>query len=256
MSLPIAGTLEDALLNLRKRRTTLVRALTLPAILIAAVGILIWVLIAKAQIEALRLVPILSFLQIPLWCLLAVSCHRVLLDDSDQPTVLDGVWLGRRQLRYLLLALIVAIPFMIYGAALPLLVFPRFDLSSGGIGQGYVKGAVELALLVPFQYISARFSLALPAAALQEPMSLLQAWSKSKGNGLRLTVAFLAAPTLMSLIHPLIGNDTFGSTIVYGVFITGTNILVGVFSIAVLSFSYYWFMNNGLGISPEQTTYS
>ncbi len=252
MSLPVTGTLQKALLNLRERRARLMRALVLPTILIAAVGVLIWFVIAAAQIEMLRLVPLLSFLQVPLWCLLAVSCHRVLLDDPDQPTVVDGVWLGRRQLRYLLLAVIVSIPLMIYGAALPLLIFPRFDLSNPSIGSGYLREAAELALLVPLQYVSSRFSLALPAAALREPMSLAQAWSESSGNGLRLTVILLAAPTVVSLLYPLISIETLGSTMAYGVLITATNIMIGVFSIAALSYSYNWFMNDGLGIDYEQ----
>ncbi len=83
MSLPVAGTLREALLNLQNRRARLFRALALPSILIAAIGVLIWILIIDPRLETIRFVPLLSLLQLPLWGLLAVSCHRVLLDDLE-----------------------------------------------------------------------------------------------------------------------------------------------------------------------------
>lgn len=251
MSLPVAGTLRETIRNLQTRRARLIRALALPSALIAAVSTLIWFLISYPRLEAIRFVPALSFLQIPLWGLLAVSCHRVLLDDPDQPTVADGVWLGVRQLRYILLALIVGIPLMVYGAALPILVFPRFDPSNTDIISSYTEQAYVLGLLIPLQYISSRFSLALPAAALRERMSLVQAWSESKGNGWRLTAIVLAAPVALKLISPLLNRETFGHPMAYAVFTTATQILVGIFSIAGLSYSYRWFMNDGLGTDAE-----
>lgn len=251
MSLPVAGTLREALFNLQMRRARLIRALALPCVLIAAIWVLMWIVIAGARFETLRYLPVLSFLLIPLWCLLAVSCHRVLLDDPDQPTVGDGVWLGLRQLHYLFLALVVGIPLVVYGAALPLLVFPRFDLTNPGIFAGYAREALELCLLIPLQYISSRFSLVLPAAALQEPMSLGQAWSETKGNGWRLTAILLAAPVTLSLLYPLFGRLFSESTVLNSTYNTVTNILAGIFSIAVLSYSYRWFMSHGPGISNE-----
>jgi hypothetical protein len=251
MGLPIADTLRDTTQNLRVRRARLIRALALPSTLIAAVSAVVWFLISYPRLETLRYVPALSVLQIPLWGLLAVSCHRVLLDDPDQPTVGDGVWPGLRQLRYILLAIIVAIPVLVYGAALPLLVFPRFDLTNSDTVSRYIMETYKLGLLIPLQYISSRFSLALPAAALQEPMSLAQAWCKSKGSGWRLTAVLLAAPLAYKLLFPLIDSDVFDHLMVYGIFTTVVQIATGIFSIAALSYSYYWFMNDGLGIDAE-----
>ena len=251
MSLPVAGTLRETIRNLQTRRARLIRALALPSVLVAAVSSVIWFLISFPRIEFIHYVPALSFLQIPLWGLLAVSCHRVLLDDPDQPTAIDGVWLGVRQLRYILLALIVGIPLFVQGAALPILIFPRFDLSDTDIASEYLMQAYIIGLLIPLQYVSSRFALALPAAALREPMSLVQAWSESKGNGWRLTAIVLAAPISLRLLLPLIDGDALGHQMVYGIFMTVTQIVVGIFSIAGLSYSYYWFMNDGLGTERE-----
>jgi hypothetical protein len=251
MGLPIGNTLQVTTLNLRARRTKLIRALALPSFLIAVVSIVVWFLISSREIELMRYVAAVSFLQIPLWGLLAVSCHRVLLDDPDQPTIGDGVWLGVRQLHYLLLALIVGIPLAIHGAALPTLVFSRFDPSNSNIAFEYLKQAYIFGLLVPLQYVSSRFALALPAAALREPMSLLQAWSESRRNGWRLTAVLLAAPFVYRMLLPLIDEEAFSHLTVYGVFITVVQIAMGIFSIAALSYSYQWFMNDGLGIDAN-----
>lgn len=251
MGLPIANTLRVTSTNIRARRARLIRALALPCVLIAVVSSVIWFLIGSREIELMRYVAAVSFLQIPLWGLLAVSCHRVLLDDPDQPTIGDGVWLGVRQLHYLVLACIVAIPLAIHGAALPTLVFPRFYPSNGSIGFEYLKQAFIFGLLVPLQYVSSRFTLALPAAALREPMSLLQAWSESRRNGWRLTAVLLAAPFAYRMLLPLIDKDAFGHLMVYGVFVTAGQLAVGIFSIGALSYSYQWFMNDGLGTDTE-----
>lgn len=247
MGLPVAGTLQETTRNLRSRRARLIRALALPSALIVAVGAVIWFIISFRRNELFTYLSPLSFLQLPLWGLLAVSCHRVMLDDPDQPTIGDGVWLGVRQLRYILLAFIVAIPLMLLGAAMPILIFPRFDPSNSNIASEYLKQAYIIGLLIPLQYVSSRFALALPAAALREPMSLRQAWFESKGNGWRLTAIVLAAPVALKLLSPLIDSEAFGHLMIYGIFSTITQIVVGVFSIAGLSYSYKWFMNEGLG---------
>ena len=251
MGLPIADTLRTTTLNLRVRRDKLLQALALPSGLIAAVSIVNWILISSQEIELMRYVFAVSLLQFPLYACLAVSCHRVMLDDPNQPTVGDGVWPGARQLHYLVLACIVSIPLVIHGAALPFLVFPRFDPSNSSIASEYLKQAYIFGLLVPLQYVTSRFSLALPAAALCERMSLLQAWRESRGNGWRLTAVLLAAPIVYKVLLPLIDKDLFGHLVVYGVFISIVQIAMGIFAIAALSYSYQWFMNDGLGIGAE-----
>ncbi len=116
-----------------------------------------------------------SLLQVLLWTLIAVSCHRVFLDDPDQPSPLSALWLGLRQIRYISRAIVVATPLVVYSFAYTSLALEWLDITGADELPKYGSYAIGWGLLIPMQYVSSRISLVLPAAALQQPMSFAQA---------------------------------------------------------------------------------
>jgi len=243
MGLPIAGTLREVSVNLRQRRASLFRALALPGALTLALQFGFWFTYSGWMFERWGLQVLLALFQGLVWALFAVSCHRVLLDDPDQPTPVEGLWLGSRQIRYVLMAIVVTIPILVYWVSIPWFIFFWFDLNDIVDVPRYVFRAFSWGLLLPLQYLSSRIALTLPAAALRQPMSFARAWSVSRGNGWRLTAILLAAPAAISLLSPFIERPFSTLPVVYAAFGAITSLIVGVVVVAGLSYSYKWFLN-------------
>ena len=238
--LPILDTLRVLFASLRSRRSELARALLLPVLCITSLHVYRevyrWTFAGDKEQYALVLT-IMAIVQALLWALLAVSCHRVLLEDSDEPRMVDGVWLGWRQIKYCLLAIVIAIPLVVYYFSFAATRFAWFDRFGEDIPM-YADLAVNWAILIPMQYLVSRVALRLPAAALQHQFSIAQAWALSKGNGWRITVILLVGPAISELVHQV----SFPLWEIAGPVASGlrfvTSLAVGVISIGALSFAY------------------
>lgn len=182
---------------------------------------------------------VLSIVSAIVWVLLAVSCHRVLLEDPDEPGLFDGIWFGWRQLNYLLIAILVGVPILAYAISTSAVRTALYEEFGASVPQ-LARVTADWAILLPAQYLSSRIALALPAAALKRPLSIAQAWVLSKGNGWRITAALLAAPAASELFYlasaPLWEIAPAAAPAVR----TLTILAVGIISIGALSFSYHF----------------
>ena len=186
---------------------------------------------------------LLASLACILWALLAVSCHRVLLEDESAPTVLDGVRLGRRQIKYILMTLVVVSPIFIWGV-LNQIVGRLWNAYTGDDDiSPLLELAFEWVFLIPTQYFSSRIALTLPAAALQRPLSFARAWSLSKGNGWRITAVLLAGPAVVDVVYLLVDSTLSAYPILDAIFWTFFSLLIGIYVIGALSFTYKWITN-------------
>ena len=233
VDLPVIETFADALHGIQRHRARIFRALVLPSVVIAGLGCVIFLVLFDSTpgTSVFVIVP-LSLMQCVFWALLAVSCHRVLLEDLDEPSFLDGIWIGLRQLRYMFFAVVVAIPITAGSFVFGAFVLPRTSLDT----PDYVVLLYGWLLLIPLQYLSSRFSLTLPAAALRRRMSLAQSWAQSKGNGWRITTVLLVAPVVASLSFPALELVFGAGSLAYALLRTVAYLVAGIAAIAGLSF--------------------
>ena len=247
MQLPVVETLQELLNASWARRNELVRATILPAIAIAGMYFYMTAATIPRDLDGfyrwLAVLVVLVLLSSLCWALLAVSTHRVLLDDPDKPTIVDGIRLGARQITYIAKALVVAAPLAIYG----FVVASRGILWSGWSGSletlSFVATAAEWAVLIPSQYISSRVSLVLPAASLNRKMTFKDAWGLTRGNGWRITAVLLAIPAATEILWLV----QYLALPIEGQFVKTIWILIsvvsGVLIVGALSFSYNWIIN-------------
>ena len=246
MRLPVLGTLRVVFRNLTIRSSSLVRLLALPAILIVTLHLYIWNLSYSSDFDiddvlsivATRVL-LLLFLSV-IWALLAVSCHRILLDDPEKPTIRDGVWVGFRQLKYMAQAVVVALPIVFWGGVVGASSITMIQLFEARDIPIEVMAVILWAPAIPIQYLCSRIVLTLPAAAIHRNLTFAGAWSLSRGNGWRITALTLAAPAASKLLSLAFFAVLPVESIVVRFLWSVVGILVGIVTIACLSYSYEW----------------
>ena len=186
-----------------------------------------------------------------IWTLVAIVCHRVMLDDPDQPTMLGGLSLGFRQIRYIGYAIVVGLPTFVYMIILVTVIWDYFGFEELSLKDLYLRELISLAIYLPMLCLAARFSLVLPAAAMQERMSFKNAWLETRGNGLRLTAILAAFPVFYSFVFPLLSKYFPLEGYARMEFFRIIKLSIGIFCVAALSRSYHWFMNNDLGLDES-----
>jgi hypothetical protein len=240
--------------DLRSRGKALVPALAIPAIGICVLDFYLWNTTPPAGMDQLIkwavLLNLLILLSCVLWGLIAISCHRVLLNDTDRLTIIDGIQIGRRQLKYMLRAIIVALPLVVSGASwLPLSDYLWGELGGAGDTPGPIQTTVHWAVLIPLQYLSSRIALTLPAAAIQNPISFAEAWSLSRGNGWRITAVILSAPAAYGVFALILDPILRADSVAMQTILTIASLPIGVIVVGALSLSYRWIIEN----APQQT---
>ena len=255
-SLPIEDTLRATAESLYGNRSRLLRALAVPIAALLALTAIQWAIMNRLSsgdigivTDYARFMAMFMLVQLVVWGLLAIACHRALLEDGVTRPVDQGAWPGRRQWGYLWRASVVGFPLVVMGSVLSVIVRLGFGLEDY-IGLDDVLTHVLLFVaLLPFQYLMARLSLVLPAAALLQPMTFGQSWRQTRGMGWRLAAVLLAAPAVMTLVNPLL--TIVQSTIFLPIYVISFlfNMFVAIFSIAALSFSYRWFKDRDAELS-------
>lgn len=249
MQLPVIGTLQEVFRNISSRRSRLIRNLVLPASVISFLSIYIWSIPQPSVSDAsyyasyykyLGIVYSLTLLSGVFWALFAVSCHRVYLDDPEEPMMIDGISFGPRQLRYIFKAAVVTLPFVVYGVLLGIFWLSWFRYSEGVAMPGLGRTAIQWATLIPIQYFASRISLTLPAAALNKKLSFSGAWKLSRGNGWRITAVILFGPAAAEVISFTILAGLPADSIVSRTLWIVVSLLAGVVAVGGLSFSYKW----------------
>ena len=256
--LSIAGILRSTIHDLAEKFPNLVMALALPILLLQVCNATIRMFskaIGSENIDEAYLIAnyflAISLVSALIWGLLAVACHRVLLNDPQPPTLFNGIWLGRRQVRYLIRAAILGFPIG-FSMGVLLVFYQAFfvlyvQTDDSEIPSTYISTLASQVIVLPLHYLIARFSLVLPATALGQPMTFGQSWAETSGNGWRLTCILISAPFVASFLYPIFSTDNpsfFWPSYIASNVIT---LVAAVIAIAALSKSYDWFMNNDLG---------
>ena len=167
--------------------------------------------------------------------ILSVRFHRIfLLSSNEIENSLRFRWTSRetkffgRWIMIMLCLVPIVILFIVFGV----FVFSNVeevDYSSQGV-------LIDLFIMAPMYYFIARFSLVLPASAIdKKETSLKSSWKLSKGNGLRLFFILAILPILSSLILTFFPID---ENIVYSLINVVITTGIMPFEICFLSLSY------------------
>ena len=231
VSLDPARTWQDAFDELARHRGVIGRALAAPAAAIVIANLA--VTMPDVGPATLFLTSLLSYAA---YLMVAVSCHRILLLGEDSLPNEWGVYLGRRELRFvgwsLVIGLIAAPIFLVVAAVLS--AFYGLEPS-----DPLAIATMTIVGLVACAYPVSRSSLVLPATAIDERPTIAGAWALSDGVGwpLALIVSLPGiAATVLDLGVGLLLPSGPGTNLVGSVLYLGFEVF-GIAALSIASFS-------------------
>ena len=248
LRLPIWATLGEAFMALAEEWDSLLKAIALPAMIVASANV-----IAEGVIGGgtgglgLWIIP-LAVIPWAAHVIIAVACHRYVLMGREGLPSSWGLFWTKRETRFLgwtlaisMIAFLFVIPGVIAGGVAVFAFAATFGevlLGAGSVAFIPIVAGMALAL-VPAIYVIARLSLLLPMTAVGQRPELKDAWALSRGNGWRL-VAVMLLPSLFSISLTLPGllfpEGGLYARLSWSFLLT----LVTVFGIGALSKAYSW----------------
>jgi hypothetical protein len=177
---------------------------------------------------------------------LAVSCHRlVLLGPSPAPLIPKLRW-GLRETKFLGWIVVLAVIFVVGRLLLMLVIanvllltfFQGTAINAEGppnVGAGWLKAADYIAIVIS-AYVVARFSVVLPATAIDDKVNLRWAWQESARNGWRLAVLVGAFPWVLFRGVDLMYREN--ATLPELAILVVLSVLASMLGIIALSLSY------------------
>lgn len=140
-----------------------------------------------------------------------VAAHRLVLLNDCGPSAILPFRLGKREVRFLVVLLIVMAPGALYSAGFSILLLKNIPGALGYTGDAahggeqIFQGAVVLVILLGSlfaSWLTLRLSLSLPATALDARQPFRTGWRLGRGNNWRLiAVAVIAAvPAVLVLL--------------------------------------------------------
>ena len=168
-----------------------------------------------------------------------VGCHRIFLMDEKDIMATATVRWDERESRFLgwwigigILASLVILPLML--ALMP--------LYNSFVEYNELMTELLMAVLIlPVYYFISRWSLLLPATAVDTRHDLSWSWKISRGNGLRLTVLIGVIPFLTSMAFDLLPES---ESVIQMSLLGSVWLVVAVFEICLLSLSYQWLIKH------------
>ena len=180
---------------------------------------------------------ITTFLLYPLVAAMAaVRIHRIYLAREYMRSALDVMRLSMRELRFIGWWILFGLS-MMFTLALPIFIVTFLYAAEGGEASELTFTIITLLASIPGHWILSRWSLVLPATALdREPRSLGDAWRQSKPYNKQIFVLMGLIPLLVGAVNQFIFAEFnhilafVVSGVIFGIF--------GAFQIALLSLSY------------------
>lgn len=242
-SLPIGSTIKETFSTLFTRYRHFFR-LALPLFVSTLLIILPFVVLGTMEINNEGLFSVYFIVGVAFYfatlIMTVTGFHRVFLQsDAEVETTKSFRWgmNETRNLGYYILGLICAIVFGLILAFVWMIIF-----GNNHDPQGTLQLVFDLITNILIFYVISRFSLVIPACATGERVSLLWAWSLSKGNSLRLALLVGGLPALVTLLLPYIAVYTNEVITLFA-----TPLIVAVLytvEIGLLSYTYKWLIEN------------
>ncbi|WP_404973484.1 sugar transporter [Vibrio campbellii] len=180
---------------------------------------------------------ITTFLLYPLVAAMAaVRIHRIYLAREYMRSALDVMRLSMRELRFIGWWILFGLAMGLI-IALPIFLVTFFVVFEGGDISHLALEVITLVLSIPGYWVLSRWSLVLPATALdREPRSLGNAWRQSRPFNKQVFILMGLIPLLVGTASQLVFAEfshllaLIVSGVIFGIF--------GAFQIALLSLSY------------------
>ncbi len=223
MKLMIRETVFEVLQFLWANRPDLVRMIAAPVLALSILHMALATVFkdyaaAKADgITMLQFFALVVAIALPtvFYVMFAVAWHRRCLRPEEQTTILIALKWDRRKTLFLFRFILISVISLI--AALPVLIVSGI-VGMTGAGGLAVSGAggpttadlivqvIKLLLLFVVMLVQVRLSLLLPATALDQKLTLMEAWVIGRGNSWRLLAVLLLSVAPAMVIVLLVGS--------------------------------------------------
>lgn len=220
MQLPIRSVVFEVFQFLWDNRLDLLRMMAAPVLALSIVGIAISPLFRSgtppetfADLSGLQALGVFLAVALPtvFYVMFAVAWHRRCLKSEEQTTILSALKWDRR--KTIFLGRLIVITFAALAVSLPPTLIgviagggAAMGLAAGGVAGPstadtllqLAKAAVGLLILL----VQARLALWLPAAALDQKLTIMEAWVLGRRNSWRLVAIFLlsVAPAMLAAV--------------------------------------------------------
>ncbi len=180
-----------------------------------------------------------AFIKMALYCLFAITCHRlVLLGDPGVPDYGLRTW-TLRESKYLGWSLVILVVWLLFSFVVNSLYVSTIvnDIEVGGSVESSRPIPIWLSLLyIPVLYIFSRLSVLYPAISLDQPVNAQWAWRITEDNGWRLTVVVCFLPSVLFYLAGLLLRDN--ATFVESLILELLGFILVAVGVVALSFSY------------------
>jgi hypothetical protein len=155
------------------------------------------ILLISALSEELTSSPIaqtlLALAVFPLYAIFATACHRVVLLGEDSLPNRWGMFWTKRETRFL--GWLVGIWFLYFALSLPTgIILLLFSEVFAGWSTAWIATFISYIVVA---YFEGRFSLVLPATAIDRRSDFKKSWAMSRGKGMLIAVALVIPAMIM-----------------------------------------------------------
>lgn len=192
----------EATSEVYRKRVSLLSALLIPTVGILLVGAL------SSELTSSPIAGILLALAgIPFYVIIATACHRVVLLGEDSLPHRWGMFWTERETRFL--GWLIGICFLYFGLSLPIgILLALFSSIFVGWNTAWIATFISYIVVA---YFEGRFSLVLPATAIDKRSDFKESWAMSRGKGMMIALALvIPALTLIPieiLLYDALGDD-------------------------------------------------
>lgn len=225
--LPVLNIIIEAFWYPWKYKYQMFNALALPVALVVIIST-VW---SEFGVAASRLSWLYFIAYVFAFSFFAISCHRFVLIGAGNKVLQPYSLLIRKIIFFTLLGLLIyflaGVPFwFILTIAMNVLSDETLASSSHNLTADNFNW-VKLLLMLPFGYLVGRFSLVLPATAIDVKSNIMWSWEATKNNGMRMLILIGVVPWVTSILLDLLWREN-GTMFEY-VFIS----ILGYFALAV-----------------------
>lgn len=183
-----------------------------------------------------------------------IGCHRIVIlgpDASRTKNIFS--WTGN-EIRYIGWWLVIGICSALIAVPLMFIVMPLMSTSIDELFDDILTVYILELINIPIYYLVSRWSLVLPAAAVDiREKGLSWAWKLSEGNGWRLTLLVGFIPFMADLFFSYIPSTDF---LLLNMMEGALWLLIGVVQIGLLSHSYRFLIDKTEGKKSITADYS
>ena len=185
----------EAASEVYRKSASLVSAVSIPTIGIWLVSIFAAGLAAYPFFRT-----VLALATVPLYVIMATACHRIVLIGENSLPHRWGLFWTERETRFL--GWFIGILFLYAGLSLPTAIILAIFSNPPEIGIATTIATFTSYVLVA--YFQGRFSLVLPATAVDERLDFKKSWAMSRGKGMLIAIALVIPTTILVPIEILI----------------------------------------------------